>query len=221
MGHLAQHLNVWQLDRAKYANAIPQDDLVEMWLEIIPEELAAKVDEECGTYEGALRFIDFKISKLKDKRKTQADQASWAKSMKGNTKTPYVAVIEEGPAQPPPPPPSLTAEQVGNMVNAALARRRDPRSKGRGSPRASSPSRKPRRFIHPDWPRGTRFECGEKGHPLRSCQTRDASIKQHGKLPENHNTAYDNGVQKKTAQETTTSNLFCVHPRWFCKGCRR
>ena len=82
----------------------------------MPADLAEKVEEECGTYEGALKFIDFKIAKLNDKRKTDAELKDWARNMKGNVKTPYTAAILDGDehrAEPPPPAPQITAEQIG------------------------------------------------------------------------------------------------------------
>ena len=48
-----------------------------MWPSILPTALAEAVENECATYDGALRHVDFKLTRLNSKRNADAEMAEW------------------------------------------------------------------------------------------------------------------------------------------------
>ena len=191
MEDLSSHISKWQLHSIKYCSNTPQDDLF-FFLSILPTDLADDVEKECATYEGALKYADFKISRLASKRKADAELKEWQSSLKTTPKTAYTLHIgETPPSQPPsaPQPTTINMQQIDNTIAAAIAKKDQDGARRRR--RSASP--RGRRDIHPDWPRGTCFECGKTGQPIRSCPVRDAIIQETADktMPANHKTPYD------------------------------
>ena len=205
---LQQHLGQWVQLKLKYGSNLPEDHLIQMFHNILPDDVVSDLKQQrdikdnlqrqiAHVYAEMGRFTDGKLSKWNLSKLKQ----NLKSKTKGTTGIHAVGTDQDCPPPPIPDAASLNAN-IERMVNAAFTRRdQRGRDTGRTPPRSresSAGSQKGKPMLRNRIP-NPRFKgcwcCGKEGHSRQNCPEFIAIKKKNGgKIPKDYKGAYERSM---------------------------
>ena len=227
---LRAHMGKWMEMHQKYGTGLPQEHLVLMFQNILPQDVLSDVKLQRDLRDDLQKQVAYVLSEIETY--TNAELSTWniaklQNSLKPKAKVPTTiaalatAEMEIKPQQqeslvsvPAPPIPDLASFQanIERMVNAAVSKTAGA-NRGRDKERSKPPSRNSsagsnkgsRRTPNP------RFNgcwcCGESGHDRANCPVfKSIKAKNNGKVPPGYEGAYEKHMktQKKAVHSIRT-----------------
>ena len=237
---LQGHLQEWQQLRIKYGAGLPEDHLIQMFQDILPEHVSKDVRDrrELVTLTAQINWVNSELSRYDDSRLSKWNMMKLQHQLKPrDLKMPTsVNQVMAGdgrnsnvdatsmPAEASPPPNPSTGDLQANlerMIAAAVSkldrgRGGDkggrPRSNGDNGSRSRSNTPSRRNIPNP------RFSgcwcCGKEGHSRQTCPVFKAiRDKNGGKVPKDYEGAYEKSLKaKKTSAAALTVSAASDEP---------
>ena len=220
--YLQPHISLWVQLKNKYGMHIPLDHLIIMFHNILPDGVKEDVKrqkEMKGNLDAQIAHIYSEMGDQEDDKLSRWNLAKMQKQLKLKPKnsTGVHAVSANGSEQPAevPPPPMPDMASLERMINAAVARGRQP-DRQRSSDRSPSGSRsgssqrggRGRNIPSPKF--AGCWCCGEEGHSRQNCKKfkaiKDAN---GGKVPKDYEGAYEK-AQKANRDKAKETSLKAV-----------
>ena len=226
---LRAHMGKWMELQQKYGTGLPQDHLVLMFQNILPEDVKSDLKLQRDLRDDLQKQVAYVLSEIETYTNSELSKWNLAKirnSLKPKAKVPTAinavtaaesenrnsSKTQESPV-PPPPIPDMAAFQANleRMVNSAVSnsvgRGRDTRRNQPPSRSSSAGSNKAgRRIPNP------RFAgcwcCGEEGHTRAKCDKFKAIIaKNGGKVPKNYEGAYEKAMKARKVNSVSVEGM--------------
>lgn len=216
---LQGHVQQWNTLRLKYGAGLPEDHIILMFHEVLPEHVSKEIrnHKDLTTINSQVGWVTAELSRFNDSRLSKWNMQRLTQQLKGSsTKLPTSlqpvmseSQMESGVAAPPPPPTADMASMQANIERmiAAAMERGGGRDRGRGGQRnggqrsaSSSRTNSPRRSNIPSPKFAGCWCCGKPGHARKDCKEFKAiKDKNGGKVPKDYEGAYEKHMKAHKA----------------------
>ena len=219
---LQGHLQQWQQLRIKYGAGLPEEHLIQMFQDVLPDHVSKEIQDkpELFSLTSQLNWVNAELARFNDSRLSKWNMMKLAHQLKPKdmkiptTINPVMAEddrtsrSEPALAEAPPPPVPNAADMQANlerMIAAAVTKM----DRGRGEQRSTGRSRSstPRRSNIPNPRFSGCWCCGKEGHSRQNCPVFKAiKDKNGGKVPKDYEGAYEKSLKaRKTTAAVLTS----------------
>ena len=221
---MQHYIGQWQITRQKFGAGLPDIHLRQMFLNMLPEKVAAEIREkkELVTLQQCIDHVLGDLGRFNDGRLAKVHAQRLKQNLAHGVKNSVSALIEERPsaAEGPERPKSAESDLVfalsqklDGLVAAFQKGGRPAPSKptgsGANSPRSGANSPRSRSGLPRPNPR---FEgcwgCGSKDHQRANCpEFQDMIKKNKGKIPSNYKGAYEKYAEKQKKEKSRVAVL--------------
>ena len=216
---LQGHVQQWNTLRLKYGCGLPEDHIILMFHEVLPEHVSKEIrlQKDLITISQQVNWVTAELSRFNDTRLSKWNMQRLTQQLKGSSSKLPTSVqpvmseqqMESGGAEsaPSPPVPDMSTMQanIERMIAAAMERGGG-RDRGRGGQRTASGSRTNspanRRSNIPSPKFAGCWCCGKSGHSRRDCNVfKKIRADNGGQIPKDYKGAYEKHMEAQKASK--------------------
>ena len=221
------HLGQWIEMKQKYGIGLPEDHLISMFHNILPDDVKEDVKKQrdiIGSLQRQIEHVMEKIDTFTEDRLSRWNltklQSQLKSKQKNTTGVNALNANDSGVAAPPAPDETTMAAHMERMIAAAVARAvGDSSQRGRsgarspqGSRNGSAGSQRSGRRV-PSASFVGCWCCGEKGHARKDCKKFNAIKDANGgKVPKDYVGAYEKSLASQSSTKRTAVKALSVAP---------
>ena len=222
---LQGHVQQWNTLRLKYGNGLPEDHIILMFHEVLPEHVSKEIrnQKDLVTINQQVNWVTAELSRFNDSRLSKWNMQRLTQQLKGaSTKMPtsIQPVMSEtqsplpdaATAVAPPIPDMATLQASMERMIAAAIEKGGGRDRGRGGQRTPSGSRTNspanRRSNIPSPKFAGCWCCGKSGHARKDCNVfKSIREKNGGQVPKDYEGAYEKHLKAQKASKAPVAAI--------------
>ena len=211
------------MTRQKFGADLPEMHLKQMFLNMLPESVAAKLRErkDLVTLQQYINEIDVDLGRMNDAKLAKMHAQRMSTSLRSGSRSSVNVIAEEQPESAPHASAKTENEEISKKLDtliSVLSAKNSPPPRGRPTDRTGRDTRpgsrdrsKSPRGIDPAWEKEGKgcLHCAMKGHVRKNCHKfKKLLAENNDKLPEGYKGAYEKWKdQRKKTNVAVVSNL--------------